>query len=213
MSPITKSYEHIKDVIKFLFQPLLESPLTDEDWKGKTVRNSVNRYNYITQQQINRLKKENEMFYSMAYIKETIADIRTVFDISLRELADILHTTKYSIYSWINGESIPSDKDQERLDYIKSIVDLWRTYSDYNMNHSHTLRYYYGNSVYTLLKSGVVPDVYRGRFHQLADEIKHLNADKKQETKSIPGSLYDSIPTVSYKGGEELFKDKIKDEA
>lgn len=124
---------------------------------------------------------------------ETIAGIRSALSLQIKELSEIIHVQRPTIYSWINEEVEPSAGNRERLQRIYRIAVKWTRRCNLPMERLVRAAGADGHSVLDLLKVDQIneEEVFF-RFDGLAAERLKMKAeaDKKRPTAAATADRY-----------------------
>lgn len=88
---------------------------------------------------------ETDTGESVVSIDEKLNHIRSSLDISISILAKILHTSRPSVYAWLNGD-IPRDFTMFRIQSIYQIAQYWDNINHYHFGPGSLLRQPIGNT-------------------------------------------------------------------
>jgi len=132
-------------------------------------------------------------------LKEIIATIRSSLSLQIKELADVLHVKRPTVYSWINQEVEPSTTNRERLQLIFRLAKKWNGLCHLPMEGLMRKTGKDGHSLLDVLKREHIDELeVFGRFRELAEERMQIqaNADKERPTaesiaKRLGLSLHD----------------------
>jgi DNA-binding transcriptional regulator YiaG len=116
---------------------------------------------------------------------EMIAAIRSSLSLQIKELAEILHVQRPTVYSWIKDEVEPSASNRERLQQIYRIASNWNRLCDYPAERLVRAAGTDGHSVLELLKADEITDEdIVSRFEGLALQRRKMKAeaDSKRPT-------------------------------
>jgi DNA-binding transcriptional regulator YiaG len=114
-----------------------------------------------------------------------IAAIRSSLSLQVKELAEIMHVQRPTVYSWIKGEVEPSAGNRERLQQVYRIASSWNRLCYLPAERLIRTSGTDGHSVLDLLKADNIPsEVIMSRFDALASARRQMKieADKKIPT-------------------------------
>lgn len=131
---------------------------------------------------------------------EKIAAVKSSFSLRTKELADVLHVERQTIYAWIRGENEPIKQTMNRLDLFVKLADHWNTLSLTPLSHQLLVdQSQEEKSLLAVFCEAVDVDSVK---NYLISYVNSQNATNKPQRKFINTKSHDSvinfmIPTVS----------------
>ncbi len=147
---------------------------------------------------------ENERVQPILSVAEKIAAVKSAFSLRTKELADVLHVERQTIYAWIRGENEPNMVTLNRLDLFVKLAAYWNTHSPLPLSHYQLVDQSQGEKslLAVFCEAGDVESV---KIY-LTSYAKTQNTTNKPQRKFINTKKYSNteiellIPTVSLWG-------------
>jgi hypothetical protein len=104
------------------------------------------------------IRSDDEESIRIETAGEKCVAIKAAFGLTLTELSEVLHASRATLYSWLDGGAKPQDANLERLDELRRLAIYWDAFLGTPLRRSDALR----EQLVHALKAETIarPDVY-----------------------------------------------------
>jgi len=117
---------------------------------------------------------------------DAIARIRSSLSLQIKELAEVLKTTRPTVYAWINGTSLPQPQNLARIRQVARLAAEWDAICNYPIGRAIRENYSNGRSVLDLLREDHIPEqAVLDCFRSIALSIRQDLAARKPSLREL----------------------------
>ena len=130
--------------------------------------------------------------------KEALASIKAAFGFTTKDLAEVLHVERQTIYAWIRGENYPNNTNNRRIRLLMTLADDWNAMS--KLSAKKVLRIKCGEDDMTFYEALCQDSLDDEKIRSIVQQMARLNnetTERNRKTRrcatSVQFSEYDII--------------------
>jgi len=141
--------------------------------------------NLVVEVESPRLRASDELSPSRS-LSEFVAEIRSALSLQIKELAEILHVERPTVYAWIKESSSPQKQNRVRLRQVARLAGTWNRLSNRPIGQAIREMDEEGRTIIDYMKEDIIPQtLIISRFRSIAQAAERKAALRKPSIREL----------------------------